>query len=162
MKKVNKLLKKKNVRIIMFMILDVLALTLCSFLSINLRFDFNNVPSMYLDNIYKYLVIDSIIMLVVFWLCKLYKSMWSYASITELVNVVIGCTITLVIEASYKLIFNINMPRSYYLIELLLLYIFVIITRYSYRMARTLKAYYKEYDDYWSWRSWKNAYYRNL
>ena len=117
MKKVNKLLKKKNVRIIMFMILDVLALTLCSFLSINLRFDFNNVPSMYLDNIYKYLVIDSIIMLVVFWLCKLYKSMWSYASITELVNVVIGCTITLVIEASYKLIFNINMPRSYYLIE---------------------------------------------
>lgn len=148
MKKVNKLLKKKNVRIIMFMILDVLALTLCSFLSINLRFDFNNVPSMYLDNIYKYLVIDSIIMLFVFWLCKLYKSMWSYASITELVNVVIGCTITLVIEASYKLIFNINMPRSYYLIELLLLYIFVIITRYSYRMARTLKAYYKEKNGY--------------
>lgn len=148
MKKINKFLKVKNVRIIMFMILDVLALTLCSFLSINLRFDFNNVPSMYLDNIYHYLIIDSIIMIIVFWICKLYKSMWSYASITELVNVFIGCTITLIIEVSYKLLFNINMPRSYYLIELLLLYIFVTATRYSYRIARTIKAYYKEKNGY--------------
>ena len=77
-------------------------------------------------------------MLVVFWLCKLYKSMWSYASITELVNVVIGCTITLVIEASYKLIFNINMPRSYYLVELLLLYIFVIITIIIYHQKKMI------------------------
>lgn len=144
MKKIKNILTQKRIRIIMFIILDIITLTLCSFLTIGLRFDFHNIPSMYIDNIYKYLFIDALILIIIFQLFKLYKSMWTYASIPELINVVVGCSLFQIIEFLYKEIINISMPRSYYLIKLLLMYLFVSAVRYSYRIARTLRDYHHE------------------
>lgn len=139
MKKIKKIMSKKNQRILLFIILDVIVLTLCSFLSIGLRFDLNNVPGLYIDNIYNYLIIDSIILIILFALYRLYQSMWSYASINELISIVLGCTSYEIIEFLYKSIFKIEMPRSYYLIKIVLLILFVSATRFAYRIARVLK-----------------------
>ena len=139
MKKFKKFMSQKNQRILLFIILDIIVLTLCSFLSIGLRFDLNNIPTLYINNIYKYLVIDSIILVVLFLIYKLYQSMWSYASINELINVFLGCVTYEIIEFLYKDIFNIEMPRSYFLIKLVLLVLFISATRFAYRIARTLK-----------------------
>lgn len=128
----------------MFIVLDILAMTMCSFLSIGLRFDFHDIPNIYIDNIYNYLLIDSIIIVAIFSIFKIYKSMWSYASITELINIILACSSYELIEFIYKQIININMPRSYYLIKLILLYIFISSIRYSYRIARTMRDYYRE------------------
>ncbi len=70
--------------------------------------------------------------------------MWSYASITELINIILACSSYELIEFIYKQIININMPRSYYLIKLILLYVFISSIRYSYRIARTMRDYYRE------------------
>ena len=139
MKKLNKIMSQKNQRILLFIILDIIVLTLCSFLSIGLRFDLNNIPELYIDNIYKYLLIDSIVMILLFLIYKLYQSMWTYASIDELINVFLGCVSYETIEYLYKEILNIEMPRSYYLIKIVLLVLFISATRFAYRIARTLK-----------------------
>jgi len=123
----------------MFIILDLIVLTLCSFLSIALRFDFIDIPQICINNIYKYLIIDGIILLFIFALYKLYLSMWSYASITELMNIIVACFTYIIIEFGYKLIFGVEMPRSYYLLKLILLVVFVCAVRYSYRIARTIR-----------------------
>ncbi len=148
MKKIEKILTQKRIRIVMFIILDILALALCSFLAIALRFDFHDIPGEFIDNIYKYIIIDTIIMIIVFSIFRVYKSMWAYASITELINIVTACTCYLGIEYIYKYISNISMPRSYYLIKLFLLYIFISTIRFSYRIARVLKDYYKVKNGY--------------
>ena len=70
--------------------------------------------------------------------------MWSYASITELINIILACSSYELIEFIYKQIINVNMSRSYYLIKLILLYIFISSIRYSYRIARTMRDYYRE------------------
>ena len=139
MKKLKKIMSQKTQRIILFIILDVIVLTLCSFLSIGLRFDFNTIPTIYIENIYTYLVLDMFILLAVFMINKLYLSMWTYASINELINIFIGCTLFEIIEFAYKLFLNISMPRSYFLIKIILLIMFVSAVRFAYRIARELK-----------------------
>ncbi|MGN1358170.1 MAG: polysaccharide biosynthesis protein [Bacilli bacterium] len=144
MTKIKKIMTQKRIRIAMFIVLDILAMTLCSFLSIGLRFDFHDIPNIYIDNIYDFLIIDAIIIVILFSIFKIYKSMWSYASITELVNIIFACTSYEIIEFIYKELIDIKMPRSYYLIKLVLLYIFISSIRYSYRIARTMRNYYLE------------------
>ena len=144
MTKIKNIITQKRIRIAMFIVLDILAMTLCSFLSIGLRFDFHDIPNIYIDNIYDFLIIDAIIIVILFSIFKIYKSMWSYASITELVNIIFACTSYEIIEFIYKELIDIKMPRSYYLIKLVLLYIFISSVRYSYRIARTMRNYYLE------------------
>lgn len=144
MKKVKKVMTKKTVRTILFIILDILALIICSLLAIATRFDFSSIPNMYIDNIYNYLLIDIIILICIFKLYRIYKNIWSYASINELISIIFACTSFEIVEYIYKLIFDIKMPRSYYLIKLILMYIFISAIRYSYRIARTLRDYYQE------------------
>lgn len=139
-----KIMTQKNIRVIMFIMLDILSLTLCTFLAIALRFDFGTIPNRFIDNIYKYLIIDAIILIIIFRQFKIYRSMWSYASITEMISICFACTSYIFIEFIYKQIFSISMPRSYYLIKLFLMYIFIGAIRYSYRIARTVRDYYRE------------------
>ena len=142
MEKIKKIMSQKRIRIIMFIILDVLSLTLCSFLALALRFDFHDISTKYINNVYNYLIIDAIILVGLFSIFKIYKSMWSYASITELISIFFACTSYILVEFTYKYILEIDMPRSYYLIKLFLLYLFISAIRYSYRIARTIKDYY--------------------
>lgn len=144
MTKIKNIITQKRIRIAMFIVLDILAITMCSFLAIGLRFDFHDIPNIYIDNIYNFLIIDSIIIVAIFSIFKIYKSMWSYASITELINIILACSSYELIEFIYKQIINVNMPRSYYLIKLILLYVFISSIRYSYRIARTMRDYYRE------------------
>ena len=145
MEKFKNIIKEKKIRIIMFLVLDVLSLTLCSFLAMALRFDFHNIPYKYTNIIYNYLIIDALILIFIFWVYRIYKSMWSYASISELISIFFSCTTFILVEYIYKcLILKLPLPRSYYLIKLFLLYIFISAIRYSYRIAKTVKEYYRE------------------
>ncbi|MCI7241943.1 MAG: polysaccharide biosynthesis protein, partial [Bacilli bacterium] len=141
MKKAKKIFNQKRVRIIALIVLDIIALALCSFLALALRFDFHDITQKYIDNLFNYIIIDVIIMVTIFSFFKVYKSMWTYASITELINIMIACTIYEIIEFIYKNAFNLDMPNSYYLIKLFLLYIFISAIRFSYRIARALRDY---------------------
>lgn len=145
MEKFKNIIKEKKIRIIMFLVLDVLSLTLCSFLAMALRFDFHNIPYKYTNIIYNYLIIDALILIFIFWTYRIYKSMWSYASISELISIFFSCTTFILVEYIYKcLILKLPLPRSYYLIKLFLLYIFISAIRYSYRIAKTVKEYYRK------------------
>ena len=135
---INNFLSKKKNKIILFVLLDIIVLTLVSLLAIYLRFDLKDVPQNYLVNAYKYLPVDILIMLFVFTLFRLYTSVWSYASVVELLNVGTACTFYEVIKFGYRSFFEILMPRSYYLIELLLLIFFVSMIRFSYRILRVI------------------------
>lgn len=145
MEQFKNIIKEKKIRIIMFLVLDVLSLTLCSFLAMALRFDFHNIPYKYTNIIYNYLIIDALVLIFIFWAYRIYKSMWSYASISELISIFFSCTTFILVEYIYKcLILKLPLPRSYYLIKLFLLYIFISAIRYSYRIAKTVKEYYRK------------------
>jgi len=143
MRKIRKIFTKKRMRIILLILLDVFSLILCSFLALAFRFDFD-IPIQYINNIYSYIFVDAVILVGVLTILRSYTSIWSYASIEELINLVISCIFYVLIEFGYKLGFSIMMPRSYYFIKVILLIFFIGAIRYSYRIARTLREYYKD------------------
>ncbi len=133
-----KLTKKRN-RIIFFIVLDILTLAFCSYFALALRFDFFGISEVFLRNVYNYIPLDIIAFLLLFLFFKLYASMWSYASIIELLNIGFACTSYELFELFYKTLLDINMPRSYYPLKWLLLLFFVAFFRYSYRIVRTIR-----------------------
>ena len=138
MKKVNELLRKKLFKIIIFMVLDICVMIVASFLAIALRFDFVDIPKQYLKVAFDYVAIDATIMIISFFIYKLYTSVWRYASITELINIVIACCTTEGVCFAYKWYNCISMPRSFYLIRVLLLILLVTSVRFSFRILRTI------------------------
>lgn len=138
MKNVNDIIRNKLPNILLFVILDITTIFLTSYLALWLRFDFGLIPENYLGVVYKCVAFDAIIMLLVFLTLKLYTSLWKYASITEFINVIIGCISIELICLIYKTMFNMQLPRSFYLIHLLLMILFVCSTRFSYRIIRAI------------------------
>ena len=88
-----------------------------------LRTDFR-IPEIYLASIQKTYIITTLVLIAVFRLFNLYKSVWRYASIEEMNNVifasVVGGGILFVL---YEHILNIDFPRSYYILMPILLVI---------------------------------------
>ena len=139
MRKVDKLFNKKRSRILIFMLLDIIILIISSFMAIALRFDLMYIPKLYFNNIYNYLIIDIIALIIINVCYRIYANMWSYASIIEVIDICFACLTYVLFEMFYKTFFNISMPRSYYAMKLVLLIFFIGIVRYAYRIVRTIK-----------------------
>ena len=137
-KKVKSLFKEKLPNIILFVLLDFLVLILASTFAIWIRFDLGNVPQPFLHNSYQFILIDFLIIFAIYSIFKLYTSVWKYASIIELIDIILANFLFEILTYIYKLIFDISMPRSYYLIEFFLLVMLTCATRLGYRVARTL------------------------
>ncbi|MBR1413919.1 MAG: polysaccharide biosynthesis protein [Bacilli bacterium] len=137
-KKVKGIIRNKIPNIFLFILIDLFVLLFSSIFAVWIRFDFGTVPEKYLVGSYQYLAIDFIIVLITFLLFRLYTSMWKYASVIELINIIMGCTFAEIVMYIYKHIFNINMPRSYYLIQIFLLITLTCFSRLGYRMLRTI------------------------
>ena len=81
-----------------------------------------------------------IITLVFFAIWKLYKSVWRYASATELLNIVFATTCASVGQIIICHLLNEKMPRSYYVLYWFLLFGMTCIIRFSYRILRLINS----------------------
>ena len=139
MKKMKSIFSTKKSRILMLAILDALMLFTSSVFAIEARYDFGLIPKAYILGAYDLLFIDVIIMILVFLFYRLYTSLWKYASIAEALNVTYACISFEIITYIYKNVFRLAvMPRSYFVIQLLLMILLVGGVRFSYRILRTL------------------------
>lgn len=84
------------------------------------------------------LFVDAILMYIIFIILRLYTSVWKFASVTELLNVIYGCMMIEICSVVFHYSFSLMMPRSFYIIRLLLMIIFVGGSRFSFRIIRTL------------------------
>ena len=137
-KKVDELLKSKLPNIVMFIFLDFFTVVFTSLMAIGLRFDFINIPELYYINAYRYIIFDAMILFIIFFFYRLYTSVWKYASIPELFNILMGSITYELITYIYKWYFHVQLPRSYFLIQGLLLVACVCFTRLGYRAARAI------------------------
>ena len=124
---------------------DLLAVFAASILALLVRFDFHimNVPPEYLDEVWRTIPYMAIVTLVIFWMLRLYSSLWSYAGALEMMYVVSACVLDAIINAAVILIRNwgdmFPVPRSFYVLYGIFLFILVMGCRYSYRGLRVLR-----------------------
>ena len=106
-----------------------------------LRFDckVTSVEPQYLTTYTKTIIIYALFCLVVFWFLRLYKSIWRFASYSELLRVILATVVTGVIYTGSLLVFNLHMPISYYVIGITVQFIATLGIRFFYRFVLLLR-----------------------
>ena len=136
----NNFLKIPINRIIALLIMDTMSIVIASFAAIYIRFDFqfNAIPKEYMTKFEHILPFNIVCTILFFVAWKLYKSVWRYASATEMLNIVFATCCTSVTQFVFCHLTNQIMPRSYYIIYLFLLFAMTCGIRFSYRILRII------------------------
>lgn len=128
-------------RKIVLVIFDICAIQLASFLSLWIRFDFSIslIPKEYVDATLKYAIINTVITILIFYLFKLYKSIWRLASTNELINVVLACFVSMAAQICGMYVLVLRVPRSSHFIYMIVLAMETIGARFFYRFLRIIR-----------------------
>lgn len=120
------------------MVFDGFCVVLASVMALATRFEFNfrQIPSEYSSVLLKYEGIFIIITLAVFWVMHIYSTLWEYAGITELIDVVVSCMASGLFDLAFIVGIGSHLPRSFYVLNILYLLILVGSSRVLYRMIR--------------------------
>ncbi|MBQ2986508.1 MAG: polysaccharide biosynthesis protein [Tyzzerella sp.] len=127
------------------MLYDVFAVNVAFFLALWLRFDCSIMTMMdenfhYVDAYVKFAPIYTLICIIVFWGLRLYKSIWRFASYTELIRVGFATAITGMVQiVGITKIFRV-MPISYYVFGIVLQFFAILGIRFSYRLILKLNS----------------------
>ena len=127
-----------NVLLVLF---DIFAVAAAHFLALLIRFDFHygDIPQVYLDMYFGYIWIYVIVCIIVFTLCRLYKSIWRFASYNELLRCIIATAISFVLHIVISLILKKRMPISFYVFGIVIQFIFIVGVRFAYRFILLIK-----------------------
>ncbi|MDD3173529.1 MAG: nucleoside-diphosphate sugar epimerase/dehydratase [Herbinix sp.] len=131
--------KRLYIRRIFLIILDVILINIASFSALFFRFDFklSTIPTYYAEAVLSYTILNTIVTIIVFALFRLYNSLWKYAGIDELVNIMFACAISGGLQIlGMHFIFYIHVPRSYFPLSTLFTLVYIIFSRFFYRYAR--------------------------
>ena len=119
---------------------DTFLLNACVYLSLIIRFDVGivSIEPQYINNYVDNMLFYTIISLLIFWVFRLYHSLWQYASIAEVYRIAEACiTVEVVHFLSNKMVGNM-LPRSCYFNAAIYLIIAICASRFMYRMIRTV------------------------
>ncbi|MDD6794731.1 MAG: nucleoside-diphosphate sugar epimerase/dehydratase [Clostridiaceae bacterium] len=120
---------------IYLVIYDSIAINFSYCFALLVRFDmrFSSIPKEYWNAFLRFTPFYTIIALAVFYLLNLYKSIWRFASFSELNHVLISSIITSFIQLIGITIFVCRMPASYYVFGSILQFCLVVMVRFAYR-----------------------------
>lgn len=127
-----------NFRRIILILLDVLCIVLAGYGALLLRFN-GPVPNKYLDNLTFMLIPVIACGLIIFYYFRLYHSLWQFASISELKNILYATVADSLVNICILELFDKNLPRSSYFIYFMLLTMFLGGSRFTYRLLRLKK-----------------------
>lgn len=117
---------------------DIMIVLVSYFMALMLRFDFvfSSIPQEYLICYMWSMPFWVISTVVVFYLCKLYHSIWRLASVAELQMSLTAYMILAIVYSIGMLFMHMKMPRSYYFIGFVLSFCMTTGIRFSYRLLR--------------------------
>ena len=126
---------------LLLMVYDFAAVIVSFGIALWLRFDckVTSIEPQYLTTYTKTIIIYALFCLVVFWFLRLYKSIWRFASYSELMRVILATVVTGVIYTGSLLVFNLHMPISYYVIGITVQFIATLGIRFFYRFVLLLR-----------------------
>lgn len=126
---------------LLLMVYDFAAVIVSFGIALWLRFDckVTSVEPQYLTTYTKTIIIYALFCLVVFWFLRLYKSIWRFASYSELLRVILATVVTGVIYTGSLLAFHLHMPVSYYVIGITVQFIATLGIRFFYRFVLLLR-----------------------
>ncbi len=132
--------KKLAVRRLFLFLCDIVVIVVSNGMGLLLRFDLDpwKIDSRFIESVWKYLPINVVVTLIIFYLLRLYHSLWRYAGVVEMQNVFSACTISAILQFAGMRILDYPVPRSYYFLYFGVLLMFTLGVRFSYRFVRSI------------------------
>ena len=124
------------------LIYDVITMNLSYFLGLLLRFDlrYSSITPLYLDAFLKFAPVYTVFTVAIFFIFRLYKSLWRFASFSELNRIVAVTVISTVFQVIGITVFVQRMPIVYYVFGAVLQFCMVTGVRFSYRFIMLERA----------------------
>lgn len=125
----------------LIVIADILAVIIAYGLALLLRFDmkYSEIPDQYIEGYMYYIVLASVLLVCCYVIAKLYRSVWSYAGINEILKTCVASIVACVLTGVVFSIAIMRMPISFYLIGWLLVFGFTASIRMMYRLLRRMR-----------------------
>ena len=129
---------KKRTSISILVIADILIAIISAIMPLVFRFGIFEITRepIYLTLVIKWLPLDAAILIAVNTCLRLYNRVWTYASISEMYDCIKSAVITEAIYMAYKMLFGINMFRSYYPFNFMIMLLLLGSSRVSIRIIR--------------------------
>ncbi len=132
------MLKNKNLicRILLLMMVDAMIITIAGPMAIYLRYNFiwEQQAIIFIEYIFRYLPVNLLLSLLIFWMCRLYRGIWKYASASDLANILIGCFFSAAAQTVGMKLLRLPFPRSYPFMYFAILSAGISTFRFSYRI----------------------------
>lgn len=117
------------------MLYDVVAVNAAFMLALWVRFDcgYSLIPDVYLGAFLKFAPWYTVFSIAVYWALRLYKSVWRFASFSELFRIGAANVVAGLFQIIGSTLFFGRMPISYYLFGIMLQFMITVAVRFSYR-----------------------------
>ena len=125
---------------VFLILLDIVFVNISSLLALWIRFNMYtaDIPIEYYTSVKEMMIPNTVATLIVFAFFKLYTSLWRYASIKELVNIIESCAVCMLLNIlGYYLTYR-PIYRSYFVLYGASLFLLTCVSRFSYRLLRLL------------------------
>lgn len=135
-------LHQGKVTMVLLMVYDAIVVNAAYFGALWLRFDckFSMIPKNYLFAFLRFTPFYTVAVIVIFWICRLYQSIWRFASYNELLHMVIATGITFFVQTVGITLRFQRMPISYYVFGIVIQFIFTASVRFFYRFILLLSS----------------------
>ena len=120
---------------------DIVAVNAAYFLALWFRFDctFSRIDRPYLTAWGQFVPFYTLFCVCIFWVLKLYKSIWRFASYTELLRIMLSSIVTGIFHAAAITLMIRRMPMSYYFLGFMFQFVLIVAVRFSYRFVLLLR-----------------------
>ena len=130
---------KLYVRRICLIALDSILVILASILALAIRFEFGPVDEPFVKYLCESLPLFIVSSLVIFWVFRIYHSLWEYISAKEVRNILVASGASGAAQMIIITMLNKRLPRSYYVLYIAAIAALLVITRAAYRYIRLRK-----------------------
>ncbi len=122
-------------------ILDIMTVCIASIAPLWIRFELNykDIPDVYLTSAWNFMAVNVVMTLVIFYLFRLYHSLWAFAGTAEVQNILAACVLSAIVDFVGMKVMDYPIPRSYYFTYALVLTGITTLVRFSYRIMRGMR-----------------------
>ncbi len=131
---------KYKVRVLFLTLFDIALINVSLLLAYLLRFElrFSNINDVFAYEIPRLMLVATAVKLICFFILKLYSSLWKYAGIYELSNIVLAALVSNTFMMGYVFLMNTPIPRSIFIITFFIDVFFIGGVRLGYRVFRRM------------------------
>ena len=123
-------------KMLVLCVVDLLSIFLSYAMALMLRFEFSfsAIEQKYVDGFVDSIVIWGLATLVVFFVCRLYHSIWSLASTRDVLTIIKAYLLLVPVYVLVAQVLKLDMPRSYYVMGYIINFCLTTGSRFSYRL----------------------------